>query len=207
MRQACAGLSKEEIHKNDGVDKLVMKLKELYSVSRDQATLSPYENFETFQRLESINMIDYINEFEQLNQKLINNKIDLPSAVRAYQLLKNANLPTEKGDLAGAIISDLTYESIKKQIKAIYDHCTTTSETKVDDISDIKIETENAYYGQGIPGGRYNRYRPTEGSWSRRSRGGFHRGPPKEPNTHRNAAGRNGRLTRCHYVSPFSLGN
>ena len=27
MRQACAGLSKEEINRDDGVDKLVMKLK------------------------------------------------------------------------------------------------------------------------------------------------------------------------------------
>ena len=48
MRQACAGLSKEEVNKDDGVDKLVMKLKELYSVSKDQATFSAYETFGTF---------------------------------------------------------------------------------------------------------------------------------------------------------------
>ena len=198
MRQACAGLSKEEINKDDGVDKLVMKLKELYSVSRDQATFSAYEKFETFQRPESMNIIDYINEFKQLNQKLINYKIDLPSAVCAYQLLKNANLPKEKRDLARATIPDLTYESMKKEITDKYDHCATTSENKVDDISDIKIETENTYYGQGYPEGRYNRYRPTQGGWGGRSRGNFHRGSPKEPNTHRNPAGRNGRPTRCH---------
>ena len=43
-----------------------------------------------------MNINDYINEFEQLNQKLVTYKIELPSAVRAYQLLKNANLPKEK---------------------------------------------------------------------------------------------------------------
>ena len=37
----------------------------------------------------SFNNIDYINEFEQLNQKLINYKTDLPYVVRAYQLKKN----------------------------------------------------------------------------------------------------------------------
>ena len=110
-----------------------MKLKELYSVSRDQTTISAYEKFETYQRPESMNIIDYINEFQQLNQKLINYKIDLPSTVLAYQLLKNANLPKEKRDLAHATIPDLTYESMKKQIKAIYDHCATTCENKVDD--------------------------------------------------------------------------
>ena len=116
MRQACAGLSKEGINKDNGVDKLVMKLKELYSVSTDQASFSAYEKFETFQRPESMNIIDYIDEFEQLNQKLINYKIDVPPAVRAYQLLKNANLPKEKRDLAHATIPDLTYESMKKEI-------------------------------------------------------------------------------------------
>ena len=84
-----------------------------------------------------MNIIDYINEFEQLNQKLINYKIDLPSAVHAYQLLKNDNIPKEKRDLTRVTIPDLTYESMKKQIKATYDHCATTSENKVDDISDI----------------------------------------------------------------------
>ena len=94
----------------------MMKLKELYSVSKDQTTFCAYEKSEAFQQPESMNIIDYINEFEQLNQKLINYKIDLASAVRTYQLLKNANLPKEKRDLARATISDLTYESMKKLI-------------------------------------------------------------------------------------------
>ena len=130
-----------------------MKLKELYSVLRDQATFRAYKKFEPFQWPESMNIIDYINEFEQLNQKLINYKIDLSFAVCAYKFLKNAKLPKEKRDLAHATIPNWTYESMKKQIKAIYDHCT-TSETKVYDISDIKTETENAYYGQRYPGGK-----------------------------------------------------
>ena len=58
-RQACAGLSKEEINKCDGVDRLVMKLKELYLVIKYQATFSAYENFETFQRPESMNDLCY----------------------------------------------------------------------------------------------------------------------------------------------------
>ena len=100
-----------------------------------------------------MNMIDYINEFEQLSQKLINYKINLPVAMCTYQLLKNANLLKEKRDLAHATIPDLTCETMKKQIKAIYNHCATTSETKVDDISIIKIEIKDPFCGQGYPGG------------------------------------------------------
>ena len=58
LRQECAGLSNEEINKDDGVDKLVMRLKELYSVSRDHATFSAYKKFETFQQPESMSIIN-----------------------------------------------------------------------------------------------------------------------------------------------------
>ena len=36
---------------------------------------------------------DYINNFEQIYQKLKKHKIELPSAVLEYELLKNDNLP------------------------------------------------------------------------------------------------------------------
>ena len=60
--------------------------------------------------------------------------------------------------MARATILDLTYESTKKHIKAIYDQCATTSETNVDNISDIEIETENSHHEQGCQGGKYNHY-------------------------------------------------
>ena len=62
---------------------------------------------------------DYISNFEQLNQQLLNVKVELPPAALAYQLLTNANLPKDKRDLIRAIISDVTYEVMKKQINAV----------------------------------------------------------------------------------------
>ena len=82
IRQACSALSKDESKKDDGLDKLIAKLCELYGVSNEQATFSVYENFETFQRSKDMNINDHINEFEQINQKLVTYKIELPSAVR-----------------------------------------------------------------------------------------------------------------------------
>ena len=69
----------------------------------------------TFQRSASMNITDYVNEFEQLNQKLLSYEINLPSAVLAYQLLKNANLPKDKRDLARATTADLTYDAMKSK--------------------------------------------------------------------------------------------
>ena len=77
-------MSKDELKKDDSLDKLIAKLRELYGVSNEQAIFSVYEKFETFQWSEGMNIDDYINEFEQLNQKLVSHKIELPSAVCAY---------------------------------------------------------------------------------------------------------------------------
>ena len=90
IRQACSALSKDELKKDDGLDKFIAKLCELYGVSNEQAPFSAYEKSETFRQSEGMNINDYINEFEQLNQKLVAYKIELPSAVHvcAYQLLK-----------------------------------------------------------------------------------------------------------------------
>ena len=77
-----------------------------------------------------------VNEFEQSNQKVVTYKIELPSAVHACQLLKNANLPKEKRDLAQATVPDLTDESMKKQIKATYDQCSASENKKVESSGD-----------------------------------------------------------------------
>ena len=165
VRQACATLTKEELNTNEGVEKLINKLRDLYAVSKDQAMFTAYEQFETFQRDTHMNITEYINQFEQLNHKLKNFKIDLPSPVLAYQLLKNANLPKSKRDLARATISELKYDDMKRQIKAIYDTCTSNEKVSSEETSeDIVVESETAFYsrdnytsnrGRNYRGGRY----------------------------------------------------
>ena len=63
-------MSTDDSKKDDGLDKLISKLRELYGVSNEQATFIAYEK--TFQQTTGMNIHvnDYINEFEQLNQNL-----------------------------------------------------------------------------------------------------------------------------------------
>ena len=145
-------MSKDKLKKDDGLDKLVAKLHELYGVSNEQATFSAYEKFETFQRSEGMNINDHINEFEQLNQKLVTYNKELPSAVRAYQLFKKMQIYQMKNEILPELqytVPDLTYESMKKQIKAIYDQCSASENKKVESSGDeIQVKSE-VYYGQG----------------------------------------------------------
>ena len=74
-----------------------------------------------------------------------------------YQLLKNANLPKDKRDLARTTVAELSYDAMKTKIKAIYDYCA-KSKASSEEISDIAYF--NLGYGsQGPSRGRGGRGR------------------------------------------------
>ena len=81
-----------------------------------------YEKFEKYNRKSSgISIIDYINEFERLYAKIKEYKMELPSAVLACKLLINADLPDDKQIMARTTVGELTFENMKRQLKAIHD--------------------------------------------------------------------------------------
>ena len=55
--------------------------------------------------------------------------MSLPSALLAYRVLNISNLPNEKQQLAKATLTDMMYENMKKQLKAIEDNSSIQSET------------------------------------------------------------------------------
>ena len=60
-------------------------LDSLYLKDKDQVIYEAYDNSEKFIRPAHMNMSDYLNEFERLNVKLKEYKIDLPEPVLACQ--------------------------------------------------------------------------------------------------------------------------
>ena len=121
IKQSCRDLKIPALNSDNGLDLLVDKLEKLYVKDSKTTTYLAYEKFESFQRPVNMTIQDYLNEFERLYNDIMRFKIELPSAVLAYRLLKSANLSEEKQQLARATISDLTYDNMKRQLKAIHD--------------------------------------------------------------------------------------
>ena len=86
-------------------------------------------------------ILDYINEFERLNNKICQFDMVLPTGVLAYKVLNNANISSEKKQLIRAIAVSLTYENMKKQLKAIYDNSANSSGNELAD-----VKSEPVYY-------------------------------------------------------------
>ena len=68
-----------------------------------------------------MNMIEFLNNFERLYNKLKVYQMELPDGVLAYHVLKSANLSEENEKLAGASITTLTYKSMTEQLGKIFD--------------------------------------------------------------------------------------
>ena len=79
-----------------------------------------YEDFETFQRPLEMTIVEYINEFERLYNTIKVHKMELPTGVLAYRMLKSANISEEKQQLVRVTLVALTYEDMKKKLKAIH---------------------------------------------------------------------------------------
>ena len=115
----------------------------------------------------------------------------------------------KKRDLAQVTVPDLTYESMKKQTKAIYDQYSASEYKKVASSGDeIQIESE-MYHGQDRGPWRRGPFRGNNrsrgvnfrncnigGSFSSNRAGRF---VPRKDN--RNPLGRDGRPTQCHSFS------
>ena len=67
--------------------------------------------------------------------------MELPTGVLAYKVLKNANLSNEKQQLIRATVVSLTYENMKKQLKAIFDSSTSSQSS-----GGIDIKSELVFY-------------------------------------------------------------
>lgn len=108
-----------------------------------------------------MNMVEYINEFEKRYNKIKAHNMELPTAVLAYRLLKSANISSKKQQLVRATLGSLTFDNMKKQLKAIYESCgggerEKGAEIKVElDVFYSKSEeAEEVYYGNWRSRGR-----------------------------------------------------
>ena len=94
-----------------------------------------YDKFESFKKPVNMKIIHFINEFERLYNKIKKYEMELPTGALAYRLLKSVVISQDKHQLATATLPSLTYDWMKKQLKAIYDNI-----SQENNLSSVKVE-------------------------------------------------------------------
>ena len=164
-RDIAVNLDVAAIQSENGIKALTDELDKLYLKDEDQRKYAAYENFEKFKRPHDMSIAEYIVEFEKKNTKLVEYDINLPDAVRAYRVLESANIPKDKGELARATLTKLTYDNMKKQLLKIFDSVISPDKK-------VPIKEEDVYYGEE----EEEEDAEEEGVYYEESGRGYHRG-------------------------------
>ena len=111
----------EDLKKEDGLDTLIAFL-DAHLKKDDLADgLEKFEEFEDFQRLNGMNVTEYIASFDSRYRKIEKLKMTLPSEILAFKLLRKANISKEEKllVLTGMNFSNkkTLYEEAKKSLK------------------------------------------------------------------------------------------
>ena len=88
-----------------------------------------------------MNIADYINESERLNNQIKHYQMELLTGVLTYKVLKNANVSNVKQQQIRATIVTLTYDNMKRQLKAIFDSSIISTDSE-----SIDIKFEPVFY-------------------------------------------------------------
>ena len=113
------GWNVSSLNSENDLNILLDKIKSLYAKDIHPLAYMAHDKFETFHRPAHMSIVDYLNGFEQLYNQIKHYDKELPTGVLAYRVLKNADITHEKQQLVHATLTSLTYESMKKQLKAI----------------------------------------------------------------------------------------
>ena len=143
-RQAVLEMDVQHLNHANGVKRLIEKLDGLWKEDENQAAFAAYEEFENFKRPIEMNVTDFINTFDRLNNRLNSYNMYLPEGVLAYRLLKSANLSLEQEQLAKATISSVTYKDMCAKLKSIFG----SVKVGVFQHEGLGIKTEPTYFGR-----------------------------------------------------------
>ena len=192
-KEAVKEMDLNEIKAEDGLEKMIRKLDEIFKTDDNQAAYMAYRDFENFVRPQDMNFQDFVIKFEALNSQLKRHNMDLPDGVLAYRFLHSSNLKEGDMKLCRATISEFKYSEMKNRVLSMYGDKVQTS------FDAVAVKPEPVFYGENR--GSYNPYnhRNNRRGWNRYTRGGTRGGnnfvqPPTKPT---NPIGPNGRINLC----------
>ena len=117
--EAVLQLEDEKINCKEGCKNVMDKLDAVYQKNTLTKKIEDIEVFETLRRKDD-SVKQFIIDFERCVSKLKVHKIEYPSDVRGYKLLKGANLPPNEEKMVRASCATIDYDTVHAKLKGMY---------------------------------------------------------------------------------------
>ena len=119
-RECVRAVAKADLGSEAGVAKIVEKLDAFFEKDKNTQTFLAFNEFYDYRRASGVHIVEFLVHFEHLYSKLLKFEIKLPEGVKAFFLLKAANVSEENERLARATCGAMTYDNMKESIKKIF---------------------------------------------------------------------------------------
>ena len=141
-REVAFEIDPVKLNADDGVKFLVTELDKLFEKDKVDQTYSAYTDFDKCRRESTMDMSEFIINFEQKYNKCKKYAMTLPDTVLAFKLLDNAGLSQTDRQLALTACSDLKFDTMKSALNHIF---ATKSSLLESGVSAIAIKEESAF--------------------------------------------------------------
>ena len=140
-REVALQMDPAKLNADDGVQVLIAELDKVFEKDKLNQVYSAYQGFDKFKRDGSLNMSDYIVEFEQRYNKAKKYEMTLSDNMLALKLLDNAGLQQSDRQLALTACSDVKFDTMKAALNRIFG----TQLPLLDSASAVVIKEESAF--------------------------------------------------------------
>ena len=188
--EAAMELDFDEVSAEDGVVKVMDRLRSIYAKDEVEAAYEAFDNFIHFKRNENSSMAEFITAFELKYSKAKSHGFELSESSQGFFLLNQAGLTEDHRKLVRATISSLSVSEVKNKLTKVFGEGRLGNKLmedisiKVENINLAEDEDEETYYGysnirRGYPGGNSGRAYAHRGTYNQRPYRGFFRGSGK----------------------------
>ena len=144
-QEAALELDSASIAHDDGVRLIIDRLDKIYEKDKLTEKYNAIEKFETYRRPKSMSIRDFLVEFDKRLYKTQSYKTTMSEDLKAYRLLKAANLDPTHEQLVKATVSDLIYSEVRTKLIKIFSD---ESSTLTSEFNSLKIKEETTMYSR-----------------------------------------------------------
>ena len=119
-REVAMEVPKDDLNKDNGMETLLTKMDSAFKRETADEAYDSYEKFENERREGTTNINDFIIRFERAYNSAKKNGMNLPDSVRAYKLLKSANLNNSERHFVLSGCHKLEYETVKSALRRVF---------------------------------------------------------------------------------------
>ena len=171
-KEALGDIKAVDLQENEeGVKYITDKLDQVFLKDENTRAFYAFQEFYDYRRGDGDSYETFIVKFEQLHAKLNEYKMVLPDGVKAFFILRAANISEENDRLVCTAAGALSYEEVKDKIKKIFGNFSGDDELEPPVKEEVMYNT--SYNTQNNNRGYFRGRGSSRGRSSSRGRGGY----------------------------------